>query len=138
MVTDKIRRRTRAVAALGLADRADLDLVLCVPYVQQENIVHQHGVGRNHTTCQTEQRRLASTDHVGNNVLVHELVRTRSDASVGQVRGDCDPPAFVDTHAPKAAVHPCDESAQAHLADERFASVMTANRKEVVDERLKN
>lgn len=39
--------------------------------------------------------------------------------------GDRDPPAFIDAHALKTAVHPCDESAQADLADEGFASVMT-------------
>lgn len=42
------------------------------------------------------------------------------------MRGDCDPPALVDTHALETPVHPCDESAQAHLADEGFATVMAA------------
>lgn len=55
------------------------------------------------------------------------FVRTCSDASVGQVRGDCDPPAFIHTHALKTAVHPRDEPAQAHLADEGSASVMAAD-----------
>lgn len=54
------------------------------------------------------------------------FIGTCSDASIGQVWGDFDPPAFIDTHAQKTAVHPCDESAQADLADEGFASVMTA------------
>lgn len=54
---------------------------------------------------------------------------TCSNASICQVRRDCDPPAFIDAHAVKAAVHPSDESAQAHLADEGFASVMTGDMK---------
>lgn len=60
----------------------------------------------------------------------HVLMRTCPDTSVGQVRGDGDPSAFVDAHALKTAVHPCDESAQAHLAGEGFASVMTADGEE--------
>lgn len=39
---------------------------------------------------------------------------------------DCDPPALVDAHALQTPVHPRDESAQADLADEGFASVMAA------------
>ena len=54
-------------------------------------------------------------------------VCTCSNTSIGQVRRDCDPPALIDTHALKAAVHPGDESAQADLADEGFASVMTVD-----------
>lgn len=53
--------------------------------------------------------------------------RTCADAAVGQVRGDRDPPALVDAHSLEAAVHPGDESAQAHLADEGLASVMAAD-----------
>lgn len=45
------------------------------------------------------------------------------------MRGDRDPPALVDAHAPEAAVHPRDETAQADLADESFASVMTVEMK---------
>lgn len=51
VVSDEVRRRCGTVAAGRLADCTDLDLVLGVPYVQQENVVHQHGVGRNHTAC---------------------------------------------------------------------------------------
>lgn len=58
-------------------------------------------------------------------MLLHALSCTCSDASVGQVWRDYYPPALIDTHALKTSVHPCDESAQAHLADERLASVMT-------------
>lgn len=54
------------------------------------------------------------------------LTRTCADAAVGQVRRDGDPPALVDTHALQAAIHPGDESPQAHLADEGLASVMAA------------
>ena len=44
--------------------------------------------------------------------------------------GDGDLSALVDAHPLKAAVHPHDETAQAHLADEGFASVMTADSEE--------
>lgn len=54
------------------------------------------------------------------------LTRTCADAAVGQVRRDGDPTALIDTHALQAAVHPSDESTQAHLADEGFSSVMAA------------
>ena len=54
---------------------------------------------------------------------------TSSYAPEGQVGGDCDLPALVDAHALKTPVHPCDESAQAHLADEGFASVMAVDGK---------
>lgn len=53
------------------------------------------------------------------------MVFTCSYASISQVWGHCDPPAFIDTHALKTTVHPCDESAQADLADKGFASVVT-------------
>lgn len=52
MVTDEVCRGSGALAVRGSAERPDLDLVLCVPYVQQEDIVHQHGVRRNHATWQ--------------------------------------------------------------------------------------
>lgn len=52
VVSDEVRRRCGTVAARRLADCTDLDLVLGVPYVHQENVVHQHGVGWNHTACQ--------------------------------------------------------------------------------------
>lgn len=50
------------------------------------------------------------------------------------MRGDGDPPALVDAHALEAAVHARDESAQADLADEGAASVVTADRQGEVDE----
>lgn len=43
------------------------------------------------------------------------------------MRRDGDPPALPHTHALQAAVHPGDEAAQTHLADEGLASVMTAD-----------
>lgn len=55
------------------------------------------------------------------------LTRTCADAAVGQVRRDGDPPALIDTHALQAAIHPSDESTQAHLADEGLPSVMAAD-----------
>lgn len=67
-------------------------------------------------------------------MLYHVSVCTCSNTSIGQVRRDCDPPAFIDTHALKTSVHPCDESAQADLADEGFASVMTVDSKGGVGE----
>lgn len=51
---------------------------------------------------------------------------TCADASIGQVRRDCDPPALVDAHALQTSVHPCDEFTEAHLTDEGFASVIAA------------
>lgn len=54
------------------------------------------------------------------------FTRTCADTAVGQVRRDGDPTALVNAHALQAAVHPCDESTQAHLADEGLSSVMAA------------
>lgn len=48
--------------------------------------------------------------------------------------GDYDPPAFIDTHALKTPVHPCDESAEADLTDEGFASLITVEREGEVDQ----
>lgn len=55
------------------------------------------------------------------------MVFTCSYASISQVWGDCDPPAFIDTHALKTTVHPCNEFTQADLADEGSASVVAAD-----------
>lgn len=52
VVTDEVRHRCGAMAGGRLADCTDLNLVLGVPYIQQENIIHQHGVRRNHTAFQ--------------------------------------------------------------------------------------
>lgn len=64
------------------------------------------------------------------------LLCTCSYASIGQMWRDCDPPALVDTHAQQTPVHPCDESAQADLADESFASIIAAEA--VMEMRVKN
>lgn len=53
-------------------------------------------------------------------------IQTCSDASVSQMWRDDDLPALVDTHALQTPVHPCDESAQAHLTDEGFAPIIAA------------
>ena len=55
---------------------------------------------------------------------------TCPNAPIGQVGGDGDPPFLIDTHALNAAVHPSDQSAKAHLADEGLASVIAVNREE--------
>lgn len=52
MAADEVRRRRGAIASGGFADRPDLHLVLRVPHVQQENVIHQHGVRRDHATFQ--------------------------------------------------------------------------------------
>lgn len=132
MVTDEIRRRRHAVAARRLADDADLHLVLGAPHVQQQDIKNQDGVRRDHTACQTGKRGENRAKPARISQLTGSRVSTRTcaDAAVGQVRGDGDPPALVDTHSLEAAVHPGDESAQAHLADEGFASVMAVDRGE--------
>lgn len=57
VVADKIGGCAGAAAARRLADRTDLDLVLRVPDVQQEDIVHQGGVWGDHATCGTRNTR---------------------------------------------------------------------------------
>lgn len=52
VVTDEVGHRCGAIACGGLADCTDIDFVLGVPNVQQENVIHQHRVRRNHTTFQ--------------------------------------------------------------------------------------
>lgn len=66
------------------------------------------------------------------------LLCTCSYASIGQMWRDCDPPALVDTHAQQTPVHPCDESAQADLADESFASIIAAEAVMEMRMRVKN
>lgn len=51
VVADEVRRRRRAVAARRFEHNADLHLVLGVPNVQQEDVVDQDGVGRDHAAC---------------------------------------------------------------------------------------
>lgn len=51
---------------------------------------------------------------------------------------DYDPPALVDTHAQQTPVHPCDESAQADLADESFVSIIAAEAVMGMRMRVKN
>lgn len=51
---------------------------------------------------------------------------------------DYDPPALVDTHAQQTPVHPCDESAQADLADESFVSIIAAEAVMEMRMRVKN
>lgn len=51
VVADEVRRRRRAVAARRFEHDADLHLVLGAPNVQQEDVVDQDGVGRDHATC---------------------------------------------------------------------------------------
>lgn len=65
VVTDEVRRRRGAIAGGGLADGADVHLVLGVPYVQQEDVIHQHGVRRNHATYREEQASLARVSRGG-------------------------------------------------------------------------
>lgn len=125
VVTDEVRRRRGAIAGGRLADGADVDRVLGVPYVQQEDVIHQHGVRRNHATYREEQASLARVSRGGGRSQEEgRRGLTCPDAPIGQVRRDGDPPALPHTHALKAAVHAGDEPAQTHLADEGLASVM--------------
>jgi len=132
VVADEVGGRGGPRAAGRFVESPNLDLVLGVPDVQQENVVHQHGVGRNHAACRRDVTRIGRNQSKPDDVSPPPPTRvssvcTCSDTPVGQVRGDRDPPLFVDTHALEAAVHPRDESAQAHLADEGFAAVMTGH-----------
>lgn len=129
MVTDEIGRRRHAVAARRLADDADLHLVLITPHVQQQDIKNQDGVRRDHTACQTGKtgENRAKPAQASQLTGSRASTRTCADAAVGQVRGDGDPPALVNAHSLKPAVHPGDESAQTHLADEGLAPVMAAD-----------
>lgn len=100
-----------------------MNFVFWVPDVQQVDVVHQDAVRRDDSTCGTNSHRVGTNQHGSSK---SRAAQTCSNAAIGQVRRDGDPPALIHTHAQETPVHPGDESAQAHLADEGFASVMAA------------
>lgn len=57
VVPDEVRRCGSPAAGGRFADRADLDFVLVVPYIQQENVVHQHSIRRDCTAWHRRDRR---------------------------------------------------------------------------------
>jgi hypothetical protein len=50
VITDEVSSLYEALAALRFAEAACLDLVFCVPDVEQNHVKHQHSVSRDHIT----------------------------------------------------------------------------------------